>query len=128
MLDLRGKISVSKAYSTRIRDTAVQKRRLQQEQHSQEVLSRLKSALAELSQHFSFKRAVIFGSITRPYGFTEASDIDVAVEGLDDHEFFRAMGFLSRCLGREVDLLQIEAHRLAGKIESEGLVWNPQRE
>lgn len=65
----------------------------------------------------------MFGSIVKPYGFRKESDIDIGFMGLRDEDFFRAMSFVSGELGADVDVIQLESHRLALKIRQEGLKW-----
>lgn len=86
------------------------------------MLKKINDALFELSMKIHFKNAYIFGSILKPY-FSEESDVDVAFEGLNDKDFFKAMAFLADYLGRDVDVVQIEGHRLRDKIIKEGIRW-----
>jgi hypothetical protein len=41
--------------------------------------------------------------------------------GLADEDFFYAMAFLSREIGRDVDLIQLESHPLRNKILTTGV-------
>jgi uncharacterized protein (UPF0262 family) len=50
-------------------------------------------------------------------------NIDVGFVGLHDDHFFRAMSFLSAELCADVDIVQLEAHRLGEKIKGEGTRW-----
>lgn len=84
-----------------------------------ETVKRIHDALKELSKKIHFKNAYIFGSILKPY-FSDESDIDIAFEGLKNEDFFKAMAFLADYLGRDVDVIQIEGHRLKDKIVKEG--------
>jgi predicted nucleotidyltransferase len=86
-----------------------------------EMVKRIHDALFELSKKIHFKNAYIFGSILKPY-FSDESDIDVAFEGLKNEDFFKAMAFLSDHLGRDVDVIQLEGHRLRDKIIKEGVL------
>ena len=85
-----------------------------------ELLSKLKSALSEISKAVHYEEAYIFGSILAP-SFSLESDIDIAFIGLRDKDLFRAMAFLSDYLGRDVDVIQLEGHRLREKIIREGI-------
>lgn len=78
-------------------------------------------ALFELSKKIHFKNAYIFGSIVKPY-FSDESDIDIAFEGLNDKDFFKAMIFLSDYLQKDVDIVQLEGHRLRDKIIKDGVL------
>lgn len=85
-----------------------------------EMLKKIHGALFELSKKIYFKNVYVFGSILKPY-FSDESDIDIAFEGLKDKDFFKAMAFLSDYIGRDVDVVQLEEHRLRDKIIKEGL-------
>lgn len=85
-----------------------------------EMIKRIQCALSELSKKIYFKKVYVFGSILKPY-FSDESDIDVAFEGLKNEDFFKAMAFLSDYLERDVDVIQLEGHRLGDKIIKEGL-------
>ena len=105
-------------------DDVLAARRQQREQRRIELLRGVKEALGRLADAIAFRNAYIFGSLVKPGRFFEDSDIDIAVEGLKDEDLFPAIAFLSRELGREVDVIQLEGHRLEGKIRQEGLRWN----
>jgi len=89
-------------------------------------IEKVKKILKEMSETISFDKAYLFGTITKPYRFSEESDIDIAFVGLRDADFFLALAYLSRNLGRDVDILQLEKHRLRKKIIQEGIVWTRQ--
>jgi uncharacterized protein len=60
----------------------------------------------------------------RPHGFIPDSDVDIAFYKLKDEDFFKAISFLSRRLARDVDVIQLEGHRLEEKRKSTGIKWN----
>lgn len=81
-------------------------------------------ALDELRKKIEFHGAFIFGSLARPYGFNQDSDVDIAFLILDDKDFFFAMAFLSKRLYVDVDIAQMESsNNLKRKILSEGIPW-----
>ncbi len=86
------------------------------------LLSKISSALSELLKTVHFEEAYIFGSILTP-SFSRESDIDIAFIGLRDKDLFSAMAFLSDYLGRDVDVIQLEGHRLREKIIREGTAF-----
>lgn len=68
-------------------------------------------------------RAVrLFGSMAVG-GFTEHSDVDLAVEGLDEGRYFAALADLMALFGGPVDLVRVEsaAGSLKDRIDAEGL-------
>ncbi|MEJ5361034.1 MAG: hypothetical protein WBK20_15370 [Spirochaetota bacterium] len=110
-------------YSTYILDSVLQRKKEQRELLRKDVLCKLFSILEELSHSISFDEVYIFGSITKEYSFSEGSDIDIAFLGLSDEDFFKAMSFISSRIGYDVDIVQLENHRLKTIIMSEGLQW-----
>lgn len=88
-----------------------------------ELLKKILVALSKLSKEISFKKAYIFGSILKRKRFYYDSDIDIAVFGLKDKDFFYFMSRATTMLGRDVDVVQLEKHRLKDKIIKEGLLW-----
>jgi predicted nucleotidyltransferase len=125
MLGWEGNITHMRAqqFATPILDAAIERKRREGEAFRQGMVCKIFAALAELRKTVPFREAYIFGSIIRPYGFTERSDIDIAFIGLDDNVFFTGMSFLSREVGVDVDVIQLEGHRLANKIMREGIRW-----
>lgn len=110
-------------YSTVLLDEAIEKKIKAQEDLRLRLLEKLDHALEALSREISFEEAFIFGSVLEPFRFSERSDIDVGFVGLHDDHFFRAMSFLSSELCVDVDIVQLETHRLGEKIKREGTRW-----
>lgn len=88
-----------------------------------ELIKKTIGALDILSKQFTFKKAYIFGSILKKKKFYYDSDIDIAVSGLQERDFFMFMSQAADLLGRDVDIIQIEKHRLRDKIIKGGLLW-----
>ncbi len=63
-----------------------------------------------LIDEFDARRVYLFGSLLTSEDFTEHSDIDLAVEGLKDELFFKALNRVWNALpkGMELDLVPIE--------------------
>lgn len=110
-------------FSTFILDRVLKRKKSENERLRKNLLNKTKQALEKLYQKGLFKEAYIFGSVTKPFDFTENSDIDVGFIGLKDEDYFKVMSFLSRELERDVDIIQMENHRLASKIKEEGIRW-----
>jgi len=103
-----------------------EKRKKEQEKAQklrEKLLFDIDEALSELSQSVPFQDAYIFGSITTPHTFSPDSDVDIAFYGLKDQDFFKAIAFLSRRLAKDVNVVQLEGHRLEEKIKSTGIKW-----
>lgn len=113
-----------KAFSTHLVDQARQRKREEREKARLAYIRRVAQSLDALSELVSFREAYIFGSLTKAGSFRPGvSDVDIAIAGLRDEDFFKAASFLSRELGIEVDLIQLEGHRLEPEIKKEGLKW-----
>ena len=69
------------------------------------------------------KDAYVFGSILKNGRFHARSDIDVAVEGLSNADYFRFWAELSDRLGRDVNVVQVEKHRLGERVLKGALEW-----
>ena len=109
--------------TTYVLDRVLAQKRAQREAMRLAVMEQVCQALEKLSESIPFRRAYIFGTVIKPCRFCEASDVDIAFEGLRDEHFFKAMAYLSKALEREVDVVQIEQHRLRDRILREGILW-----
>jgi len=101
-----------------LRDRARQRRRL-------DLYHEVRRALRDhLHVLIPGQRVVLFGSLTRPGVFNDASDVDLALEG-DPHGMSAGvlMGELMERLGRPVDLVRLDRCRFRDRILREGEVW-----
>ncbi len=114
---------MSEKFSTHILDRALARRRERREHQRQERVTAALHALEELSREIPFEEAYLFGSLTQGGRFHKGSDIDMAFVGLRDEDFFKAAAWLSRKLGTDVDLVQLEGHPLREQILREGIRW-----
>lgn len=110
-------------FSTHLLDRAFVKERETRERKRQEKIAAVFEVLDALRHKIPFDQAYIFGSLAKAYRFFKDSDIDIAFAGLKDEDFFQAIAFLSRELGRDVDVLQLEGHSLRDKLMREGIRW-----
>jgi len=104
-------------------DKVIEKKRKKQEERRLWVIEKILTAIDELSEEIAFKEAYLFGSVTKSHRFSERSDLDIGFVGLDDRHFFKVMSYLSGEIGRDVDIVQLEDHRLADKIKRGGIRW-----
>jgi len=65
-------------------------------------------AVSILQKEYGIKKAFLFGSLLDKNRFTDRSDIDLAVEGLEKAAFFEAIGRLSQLGQFHIDLLPWE--------------------
>lgn len=110
-------------FSTHLLDETVKRERKEREELRSYLIKRLFDILDKLSLEVPFKEAYLFGSIAKPYRFLKDSDIDIGFVGLRDKDFFKVMSFISREIGVDVDVIQLEGHKLTEKIKKEGIKW-----
>jgi predicted nucleotidyltransferase len=72
------------------------------------------AARSILPRYRQVRRAYLFGSLTRPGGLNETSDLDVAVEGLlSAYDFFALWAELERAIhGWSLDLVELDRRGL----------------
>ncbi len=74
------------------------------------LLRRVRDAVAALKARFAVRRVVLFGSLAHEAWFVSDSDVDLAVEGLDAKDYWRAWRLVEEMIAdRPVDLVEIEA-------------------
>ena len=77
-----------------------------------------------LREQFGARRVVVFGSLVHRASFTSWSDIDLAIWGMRDGDFFRAVAALTRLsVEFKIDLVDVDTCRpaLHKHIEEEGI-------
>jgi len=87
------------------------------------ALSAANRAARILKERFGADRVFLFGSLARDGVFDERSDIDIAVEGLDEAQYFRALAtLLDIDPAIDVDLVMMETapESMVERIRSEG--------
>ncbi len=62
---------------------------------------------AEVLKSYGAREVYVFGSAATGT-MDEYSDIDIAVSGIPDELFFRAMGQAGDCLNRQIDLIDLD--------------------
>jgi uncharacterized protein len=87
-------------------------------------LALAEQAAARLKGEFGARRVVVFGSVLRPKLFHERSDVDLAVWGLDERLYLRALAALLD-LDAEISVDLVEAEQaqpeLIQLIEKDGI-------
>ncbi len=95
--------------TARIRQQARQERVSQRHQQAWETAKR---AATLLKNEFGATRVVAFGSLLHPQLFHLHSDIDLAVWGLNERDYYRAVScLLSLTPGIDIDLIEFEHAR-----------------
>ena len=88
------------------------------------LLKRVRDAAVVLKARFAVRRVVLFGSLAHEAWFGVDSDVDLAVEGLDTKDYWRAWRLLDEIIAdRPVDLVEIETAEgaLARAIQRDGM-------
>jgi len=111
------------SYSTAFLDEVIEKQKREREKQRLLTIEKVFSVIDHLSGEMALDEIYLFGSVTKPFRFSEESDIDLACTGLKDRHFFKLMSAISRATGHDVDIVQLENHRLADKIKREGIKW-----
>jgi predicted nucleotidyltransferase len=79
-------------------------------QEHRQLLERAQRAAALLKAQFGARRVVLFGSLAHAAWFAPDSDIDLAVEGLAEEDYWRAWREVEEIIGdRSVDFIEMEA-------------------
>lgn len=100
------------------RDRARRERRLQV---YEDTRRRLRDALAALVPG---ERVIVFGSLTKPGVFNDASDVDLAFEREPvSMSSGQLMSELMERLGRPVDVVVLDRCRFGNRIRQDGELW-----
>lgn len=83
------------------------------------ILSQAIDLLAEFFQGKKVDRIYLTGSLLRPGHFYPFSDVDIAVEGLQE-DYWRVLVELEDLLNRTVDLIELEKCRFSEAIKKHG--------
>jgi hypothetical protein len=112
-------------FDTSVLDQALSELKARRERDRQSLLHRVRQWLDDHGRQYDLERVYIFGSLVRPNQFTDLSDIDLAVASTAGNQIFAWMAALSRALGREVDIVDLNECHFADKIRGEGMLWTP---
>ena len=121
-------MQLSKEKLDKYKASAAHRRKLEQEQLSQSYRQRwllAKKAAQLLKAQFGVHKVMAFGSITQMDLYHSRSDLDIAVWGLDEKLYYRAVARLLELDPAErVDLVRIEDARdsLRDVILQEGII------
>lgn len=85
------------------------------------MLAETISAMQKVFGEFPVQEAYVVGSLIVPCKFHQHSDIDIAVRGIDNENFFAILSRLNMLLPRMVDIIEIERCNFAETIISKGL-------
>jgi predicted nucleotidyltransferase len=118
---------VKRPYPTPLLDEKLAQLRLWSEQDRQRLLQDALAWLQENAGQFGIEQGYLFGSVTQAGRFSQESDIDVAIESLNQGDPFGLSGFLSLHLNRDVDIVPLNQCHFASKIRQTGIAWKGNR-
>jgi len=105
-------------------DTCLFDKILEEKYNEQEKLRilTLNNTINNLKDFFKDKNNSVYitGSILKEGNFYDYSDIDIAIEGLDDNYFKIALE-LERLLDRDIDLIELEKCKFQNTIKQNGI-------
>jgi uncharacterized protein len=107
-------------------------KRLQEEEVLREferskAVQSIDAALNKLACKYTWDEIYLFGSVTKKSKFGAASDVDIAVGGLDKFKLYAFMGDISMLLMRDVDVVRLEECPFAAAIKKNGIPWIPKK-
>ncbi len=112
-----------RTFNTDVLDQCLRRNRAENETNRKRTVRQIMSALPKLAEKYGLREAYVFGSLTKPNGFRRNSDVDLAVEGLRNEDYFALRAELVRAVGREIDILQLERHPWRERILESGIKW-----
>ena len=78
------------------------------------LLIQIQKAADEIKSRFKIRRIVLFGSLAHEGWFSQHSDVDLAVEGLQGGDYWQAWRIAEEAIkDRSVDLIEIESSGIA---------------
>ena len=73
------------------------------------LIRRIKKASAELKQRFKVQRVILFGALAHKAWYRPDADVDLAVEGLNSQDYWKAWRLAEEIIDdRLVELIDIE--------------------
>ena len=100
-----------------------QKKFQQREQARLNTMNAIKKALNHLEERYTWDDAYIFGSVATEGRYRSASDVDIALSGLDTLDYFAFIGDISELLNKSVDVVRLEECRFSQSIITKGIKW-----
>lgn len=80
-----------------------------EQQERERLLQRVGEAAAAIKTRFGAARVVLFGSLAHAAWFAPNSDVDLAVEGLKNDDYWQAWRLVEEIIGDQaVDLIELE--------------------
>ena len=93
------------------------------EKYRQQTLKKIWNAVAKLYSVYTWDELYVFGSVTKPEQFTQRSDIDIGVSGMNKFLHYRFTSDLSGLLQQDVDVILLEDCIFSDVIKKRGIRW-----
>lgn len=98
-----------KSYLASARDRVMSESNVADADVREHLLNRVREAVALLKSRFGVRRVILFGSLAYPSPFVAVSDVDLAVEGLEAVDYWKAWGLVEEVIhDRPVDFVEME--------------------
>jgi predicted nucleotidyltransferase len=94
------------------------------QQEREHLLQRVREAAAAIKTRYGAERVVLFGSLAHAAWFAPNSDVDLAVEGLKNEDYWQAWRLVEEIIGdHAVDLVDLDmaSESLKGSIRRYGV-------
>jgi predicted nucleotidyltransferase len=115
-----------KPFKTTLLDQHLRKKRRKNEKLRQEMLQRVLDLLPQLAARYGFNRAYVFGSLVKRGRFRKNSDVDIAIEGLNNENYLNLWPISPIQSGGKSMLFNLK--NTACKSKSKKAAWNGTRE
>ncbi len=99
----------------------IARKKEEREKERVQLLAITIESLKSLAPQFALQTACITGSLVQAGRFHSHSDIDIAVTGLNDSNYFSFMAAMQHLLPRQVEVTELDKCRFADKIIETGL-------
>jgi len=106
---------------------ALIEKRLARNRQRLQAVEKVWNAVERLSHSYQWVDLYIFGSAANPERFSEGSDIDVGIGGLDKFLHYRFIADLSRLIERDVDVVRLEDCHFSDAIRTRGIRWKKEK-
>ena len=110
----------SKPFDTSYWEAALHAEARRREEKRRLLLSQVLEKLPRFFQGKRVQSVYVTGSILREGDFYPFSDVDIAVEGLEE-DYFTMLAQLEDLLERQVDLIELETSRVGDSIRDSGI-------
>jgi predicted nucleotidyltransferase len=97
------------------------------EDKRKQLLNELRKALQILEKEYAWEEIYLFGSITQKGKFKFGSDVDIAIRGLDKHDYYAFVGDISLILDKRVDVVRLEECHFSNSILTKGEKWTQKK-